>query len=175
MQAILDRVKAVWRGKTDSPSYQPFYASLVRSSRHVTWYEVCAIADTLDSRFDVLSCHIALALLRLEELEEAGRLAAARLTEVFVTDMKDQARQIGIGDIIVGKYMGKMMSALGGRLEAFRTQAHEEAGLRAALVRILYHHAAPDAAALAACSTRMQAVRAALAAASLEELMAGAL
>ncbi len=42
------------------------------------------------------------------------------LTEIFIDDMDATLRQIGIGDYVVGKHVGRMMSALGGRLAAFR-------------------------------------------------------
>jgi cytochrome b pre-mRNA-processing protein 3 len=34
-------------------------------------------------------------------------------------------RQLGIGDIVVGKHIGKMMGALGGRLTTFRSEIAE--------------------------------------------------
>jgi cytochrome b pre-mRNA-processing protein 3 len=54
------------------------------------------------------------------ETEPALRAATARLTELFVSDMDGQLRQEGVGDLVVGKRMGKLVSALGGRIEAYR-------------------------------------------------------
>ena len=34
--------------------------------------------------------------------------------------MDGQLRQMGIGDIVVGKHIGRMMSMLGGRIGAYR-------------------------------------------------------
>ena len=42
------------------------------------------------------------------------------LTELFVDDMDGQLREIGIGDIVVGKHIGRLMSMMGGRLGAYR-------------------------------------------------------
>ena len=43
------------------------------------------------------------------------------LTELFVDDMDGQLRQEGVGDVVVGKHIGKLMSVLGGRLGAYRS------------------------------------------------------
>src|SRR3546814_6821397 len=50
---------------------------------------------------------------------EPLRQAAVDLTERFIDDMDGQLRQIGIGDFVVGKHVGKMMGALGGRMDAY--------------------------------------------------------
>ena len=44
--------------------------------------------------------------------------------------MDGQLREFGVGDVIVGKHMGKLMGAMGGRLDAYRAGL---AGDRAAL------------------------------------------
>src|SRR3546814_8889050 len=41
-------------------------------------------------------------------------------SDLFVEDMEGQLREIGINDVVVGKRMGGLMSALGGRLGAIR-------------------------------------------------------
>ena len=42
------------------------------------------------------------------------------LTELFVEDMDGQLRESGVGDMIVGKHIGKLMGTMGGRLGAYR-------------------------------------------------------
>ena len=55
------------------------------------------------------------------ELNEEGDVeAAARLTELFIDDMDGQLREAGVGDLVVGKSMGKLVSALGGRIGAYK-------------------------------------------------------
>ena len=76
--------------------------------------------DTIDGRFDMVAAVTALVLLRLEAEGEAGAGRSVLLTEMFIDDMDATLRQIGIGDYVVGKHVGRMMSALGGRLGAFR-------------------------------------------------------
>ena len=80
---------------------------------------MAAVPDTVDGRFDMIAAVLCTVLLRLER-EPEGLATTAPLTERFVDDMDGQLRQIGIGDIVVGKHIGKMMSMLGGRLGAYR-------------------------------------------------------
>ena len=104
-----------WLGGGAAAQPDPLYAAIVAQARAPDWYVAGAVPDTIDGRFDMVATVLALVLLRLEA-EPAGLAASARLTEQFVTDMDGQLREIGIGDVVVGKHMGRMMGALGGRL-----------------------------------------------------------
>ena len=62
--------------------------------------------------------------------------------------MDGTLRQIGIGDYVVGKHVGRMMSALGGRLGALR-EGRAQGSLREAVARNIFHGSPPAEAALA--------------------------
>ena len=130
--------------------------------------------DTVDGRFDMVAAILALVLLRLETAPEAAA-PSARLTELFVTDMDGQLREIGIGDIIVGKHIGRMMSMLGGRLGAYRDGLASSGDLEAALVRNVWRGEAPAPAALAHVATTLRAFAAALAATPVAIVLEGTL
>ena len=68
---------------------------------------------------DAITLVMALVLLRMER-HEALIPPSVRLTEMFVDDMDGQLRESGVGDLVVGKHMGKLMGVLGGRLGALR-------------------------------------------------------
>lgn len=151
----------------------PLYHAVVARARQPHWYLDGAVPDTLDGRFDMVAAITAFVLLRLEDLP-AGAPAAAHLTERFVDDMDAQVRQIGFGDMVVGKQIGRMMAMLGGRLGAYRAGI---AGgtLDAALVRNLYRGVEAPAAAVAHVRESLLAFRAALAATPLDALERGEL
>ena len=149
----------------------PLYNAVVTRARAAHWYQAGAVPDTVDGRFDMIATLLAIVMLRLES-EPAGGDPAARLAERFVDDMDGQLREIGIGDIIVGKHIGKMMSMLGGRLGAYR-DGLATGDIAPALVRNLYRGAAPDAAALAHVRESLMAFHAGLATKSLPDLFAG--
>lgn len=123
--------------KNPNTVMQPLYDTVIAEGRNPEWYEKGAVPDTLDGRFDMIAAILCAVLIRLDQTEEA-RQEIAWLTELFVTDMEGQLRQIGIGDLIVGKRVGEMMSALGGRLGAYREALTGNANLNDALSRNLY-------------------------------------
>ncbi|WP_239018290.1 ubiquinol-cytochrome C chaperone family protein [Sphingomonas flavalba] len=168
---ILDRL---FRRRDDRSALVPLYHNIVTAARQPHWYREGAVPDTIDGRFDTLSTLLALVLLRLED-DPAARAETARLTELFVADMDGQLREIGIGDLVVGKHVGKMMGALGGRLGALRDGLAPDGAFADALVRNLWRGAPPPPAALAVVERRLRAFSAALAAADTQALLAGKL
>lgn len=123
------------------------YRAVVALGREPHWYVAGQVPDTMDGRFDMIAAVLAAVLLRLET-EPEGAEPAARLTERFVEDMDGQLRQEGIGDVVVGKHIGRMMAMLGGRLGAYR-DGWAAGDIGPALQRNLYRGAAPVPQALA--------------------------
>ena len=151
----------------------PLYTAVVAKGRAEHWYLAGAVPDTVDGRFDMIAAILTLVLLRLET-DPAGAETNARITERFIDDMDGQLRQMGIGDIVVGKHIGKMMSMLGGRLGAYR-DALAAGDLSPALVRNLYRGEIPPAPALAHVDAALTSLHATLAAVPIERLIAGEL
>lgn len=149
----------------------PLYDAIVARARQPHWYVEGAVPDTVDGRFDMIAAILSFVLLRLEGDAE-GATTIARVTERFVEDMDGQLRQIGIGDIIVGKHIGKMMSMLGGRIGAYR-DGLVAGDLAGPLVRNLYRGATPDAAARAHVGAALLAFRDHLAATPVATIIAG--
>lgn len=160
----------------------PLYEAAVARARAPHWYLAGAVPDTVDGRFDMVAAVLSAVLLRLEE-EPAGAVPSARLAERFVEDMDGQLRQIGIGDIVVGKHIGRMMGMLGGRLGAYRDGfaaggaegggAEGGGALDEAIVRNVYRGRRPAPAALDHVRAGLTALRAGLAGVPLAALVAG--
>jgi cytochrome b pre-mRNA-processing protein 3 len=164
----------LFRRRTREPELAALYGAIVVAARSPDWYRYGAVPDTLDGRFDMIAAVFALVLLRIEAEGEAGRAPAAMLTERFIDDMDGQLRQLGIGDIVVGKHMGKMMSALGGRLGAYR-DGLAGGDFADALARNLYRGAEVDPVALAFSEARLRELADKLAATPADELLTGQL
>lgn len=153
---------------------EPLYRAAVAEARDPAWYRDCAVPDTIEGRFDMVAAVTALLLLRLEAEGEAGRAPAVLLTELFVDDMDSTLRQIGVGDFVVGKHVGRMMGALGGRLEALRAAAGG-ADYAPAVRRNLFHDSPPSEEAVGRAAGRLQALAAGLAGVPLAALLEGRL
>lgn len=123
----------------------PLYAALVAEARQPHWYVAGGVPDTREGRFDMLAAILSLTLLRLER-ESGQNQNSVFLTELFVEDMDGQLRQFGIGDMIVGKHIGKLMAALGGRLGAYRAARAGTESWEDVVTRNIWGDATPDAA-----------------------------
>jgi cytochrome b pre-mRNA-processing protein 3 len=123
----------IFGGRDDGRTHvRPLWHRIVALAREPEWYARCGIADTVAGRFDAITLVLALVLLRMER-EAALIEPSVRLTEIFVEDMDGQLRESGVGDLVVGKHIGRLMSVLGGRLGALREAlAPSDANMREA-------------------------------------------
>lgn len=151
----------------------PLYRAVVARAREPDWYLAGAVPDTLDGRFDMVAAVTAFVLMRLDD-DPAAVQMSTYLTERFIDDMDAQVRQIGFGDMVVGKQVGRMMGMLGGRLGAYR-EGVEGGDLDAALVRNLWRGEAPAPQAVAHVRDRLLAFHAALKTVPLDALDRGEL
>jgi len=158
-------------GRPDRGTAPALYAAIVARGRDAHWYEAGAVPDSVDGRFDMIAAVMALVLLRLEGDPEGVPLSAL-VAECFIEDMDGQLREIGIGDVVVGKHMGRMMGMLGGRIGAYRAGL-AGGDLKPALVRNLYRGHTPEDPALAHVETNLLALHESLAKAPLAALLSG--
>lgn len=152
---------------------RPLYNAVVAYGRQPHWYADGGVPDTIDGRFEMIAAVLSLVVARLE-LETDRRQEVAWLTELFVDDMDGQLREIGIGDMVVGKHVGRLVGAFGGRIGAYR-EGLREGTFEAALVRNLYGGTEPPAAALEHTAERLRALYLGLHAAPAESIIAGRL
>lgn len=149
------------------------YDAVIARGRAPHWYLAGAVPDTMDGRFDMIAAILSVVLIRLEA-DPGATTASVALTERFIDDMDAQLRQSGIGDVGLGKYVGQMVSMLGGRLGAYR-DALAAGDLRPALLRNLYRGDEPGAAALDHVASSLGALHAQLAEQPTPVIIAGLL
>lgn len=152
----------------------PLYRAVVAAARRPIWYRQGGVPDTIDGRFDMVAAILSLVLIRLEGAGDPGREPAALLTELFVDDMDGQLRQQGVGDIVVGKHIGKLMGMLGGRLGAFREGLQPGGDLDGAITRNLLRGQDPRPGEVAVLRDGLIALSVVLDATPIPELLDGA-
>ena len=150
----------------------PLYNAIVSRGRLPHWYLDGQVPDSVDGRFDMIAALLAITMLRLEEVTGTEQ-QSAHLTEIFVEDMDGQLREIGIGDMVVGKHIGRMMASLGGRLAAFRDAFAGKAEMDDVLQRNIYRGCEVDSAAMAHAKQSIHAFHDELAQLTLEIIIAG--
>jgi cytochrome b pre-mRNA-processing protein 3 len=108
----------LFRRNAADPS-EALYATIVAAARQEKFYADWKVPDTLDGRFDVLVIHMYLALNRFKDFgaESAGLRQA--LTDRFFAQMDAALREVGVGDLTVGKKVRKMAEAFFGRVTAY--------------------------------------------------------
>lgn len=153
---------------------KPLYASIVAEARRPDWYRA-GVPDTIDGRFDMVASILSLVLIRLEREGPHTRDNQTLVTEIFIEDMDGELRQIGIGDMVVGKHVGRLIGALGGRIQAFRDGLAGRAALTPAIARNIFRDEAADANKLAAVEALFRAAAARIDAVPLGELVGGRL
>jgi cytochrome b pre-mRNA-processing protein 3 len=131
--SLIDRL--LGRPQDDRAAVRPLWHRVIEIAREKPWYAQYGVADTVAGRFDAVTMVLSLTMLRMER-DEPLRQLAGRITELFVDDMDGQLRQSGVGDLVVGKRMGKLVSTLGGRIGVVR-EAMADADPAAALVPVL--------------------------------------
>lgn len=104
---------------------QPLYELAVRQAREPRFYVDLGVADRIDARFELYTLHVLLLVMRLREEEGAGSERGAEagqdLFNTYVSALDHALRELGVGDISVGKKMRKLGEALYGRMTTYET------------------------------------------------------
>ena len=156
--------------RRDRSDLMLLYNAVVAEARRPDWYRRGLVPDTMDGRFDMVALVLSLVLLRLERDGEAGALPSVLLTEVFIDDMDGTMREVGFGDLVVGKRVGGIMGMLGGRLGAYRDGDRKEA-----VTRNVYRDAPPEDAAVNELVAMSAALETRIAAVTTADLLKGSL
>lgn len=154
---------SVWHGgaTTSAPDFS-LYATAVAAAREPLLYRSIGVADTVDGRFDLVCLHAVLLVRRLQREAEPGPVLAQAVFDAMFSDMDVSLREMGVGDLSVGRRVRAMWEAFNGRAHAYDAAlaASDAAGLEAALVRNVWRGAPPPegcAAALARVVTAQAA------------------
>lgn len=167
-------LKRLFKPKPGVAAGRALYASVVAQARTPSLYADLGVPDTPEGRFELYSLHV---YLILERIKDQGALAAdvgQALFDTYLSGLDHGLRELGVGDLSVGKRMRKLGEAFYGRVQAFEqalAALPDREALEALIARTAYAGAdagrAPD---LAAYVVKQ---RAALAALPLERFLAG--
>lgn len=166
----------LFKGRRWTDAANAIYGSIVRQSRRTEFYTDLGVADTVDGRFDMIVLHAALVIRRLTAAGGAGPRVAQKVFDVMFLDMDHSLREMGVGDLSVGKHVKGMAKAFYGRAAAYEQGlAEDPALLKQALRRNLYRKTEPTDAQVEVMCAYVSRQAAALDGQSLESLLGGAL
>lgn len=170
----------IWKrifGRTDRDDVAcAIYGALVAQARLPDFYLHAGVPDTIEGRFEMVLLHAFLVLRRMKAAGEPARELGQHVFDIMFDDMDQTLREIGVGDLSVGKKVKGMAAAFYGRIAAYDEGLDAAAPevLDEALKRNLFATAAPTQAEVAALADYVRAADKALAGQSLEALLAGA-
>jgi len=138
-------LNVITRSKSRRRAAERIYAGVVTRSREPVFFARFEVPDTLDGRFDLLTVHAWMALARFRH---DAPLTQGLVDCIFV-GFDEALREMGAGDMGMGRRMKKFADAFYGRLKAY-DEAPDTAAMEQALIRNLYRGAATSAAAIVA-------------------------
>ncbi|HUA77229.1 MAG TPA: ubiquinol-cytochrome C chaperone family protein [Acetobacteraceae bacterium] len=95
------------------------YARAVVAARAPFLYRDLGVPDTLDGRFDLVGLYAFLLVRRLEAEPPEGHHLAQAVFDAMFSDMDVTLRELGVGDLSVGKRVKAMWEAFHGRARAY--------------------------------------------------------
>ena len=121
------------------------YGIVVNQSRNPIFYTELSIPDNIDGRFDILGLHMFFIFSRLKNEEKTAAVFSQSLFDTMFIDMDQSLREMGVGDLSVGKRVKDMGKALLGRIEAYdKAFSAEYDDIQAAIIRNIYRGDVPD-------------------------------
>lgn len=147
---------------------------VVTNARRPAFYADYGVPDTLNGRYEMLASTTFTVLERLRA-EGGGVEELSRQTlENLFTDVDDNMREFGVGDLTVPKKVRRAAAGFYERALAYRPplEAGDVEALAAALAHFVQQRATADAG-MRALAGHMLAERRALAAVSVEAMLAG--
>ncbi len=153
------RLTRRFRANAQSAVAWRLYEAVVDQARMPEFYLQAGVPDTLDGRFELIALHAFVVLRRLKIEHDRTKALAQALFDRMFDDMDRSLREMGAGDLGVGRRVKAMASAFYGRIGAYETGlAGDDAVLHAVLARNLYGTITPDPACIEtiACYLRTQ-------------------
>jgi cytochrome b pre-mRNA-processing protein 3 len=169
---VLERL---FRPRPAREAGRALYARAVDQARQPVFYADLGVPDTAEGRFELYSLHVLLLIERLRASggAEAGEVSQS-LFDTYLKDLDHALRELGVGDLSVGRKMRKLGEAFYGRGRSFDSAVAElpDVGpLEALLARTVF--AGLDGGAAPRLATYVLAQRQALAGQASDGLVAG--
>lgn len=131
-------------GTQGRATIEAIYGAIVAQSRLPVFYREFAVPDTVESRFDMVLLHLWMVLRRMNATEGGNALSQA-LFDHFCSDMDDNLREMGVGDLTVPKKMQAFGEAFYGRSKAYDAALGDRAALADAVARNILNDPDPRA------------------------------
>jgi len=123
------------------------YGSIVAQARQPYFYSDLKVLDTVEGRFDMIILHAFLVFHRLKNEDENVRQLSQAVFDTMFKDLDRSLREMGVGDMGIGRRIKKMASSFYGRVSAYDAalDADENDELEQVIARNVFNKTDPDA------------------------------
>ena len=142
-------ILGLFRRRPHERSGFELYGAAVRAARDPALFLALGLPDTVDGRFDLVSLHVALLIRRLRrDQDRRGPALAQAVFDAMFADMDLNLREMGVGDLSVGKKVRQAWEAFHGRALAYETalDSADDEALAGALARNVWRAEPPEGA-----------------------------
>lgn len=138
LKKLLSLTKLLTRSSNNS--VYAVYGSAVAQARDPAFYLDVPVPDTVDGRFEMIILHVFLLIDRLRGQGDKATDLCQQLFDTLFDDMDRSLREMGVGDLSVGKKINTMAEAFYGRAGAYQDALDKEdrEELTAALTRNIF-------------------------------------
>jgi len=136
-------LKSLFGRKPELESAHSLYAETIHAARRPAIYTEMGVPDTPEGRFETLALMAFLVLRRLKTEEKARNVSQAYF-DIMFEDIDSNLRELGVGDISVGKKVKKLAQSFYGRIKAYEEAlTGDDEALEAALRKHPYRNMEP--------------------------------
>jgi cytochrome b pre-mRNA-processing protein 3 len=116
------------------------YTAAVAAARVPDFYAALAVPDTIEGRYEMIVLHVVLLLRRMRQPGASHKRLAQALVDYMAADLDRSIRELGVGDLSVGKFMKRLGEGLYGRAGAYdkALDSGDRPALQVAILRNIY-------------------------------------
>ncbi|WNJ98577.1 ubiquinol-cytochrome C chaperone family protein [Thalassospiraceae bacterium LMO-JJ14] len=111
-------LRSLFGTNPDTETARALYAETIVAARRPEFYTAMDVPDTPEGRFEILALMAFLVLRRLKNEADARKISQA-FFDVMFDDIDSNLRELGVGDISVGKKVKKLAESFYGRIKAY--------------------------------------------------------
>lgn len=164
-------LKSLFKPRPAVAAGQALYASAVAQARRPSLYNDMGAPDSVMGRFELYTLHVLLLVRRLKGEGPQAAETSQAMFDSYLSGLDIALREIGVGDLSVGKKMKKLGRAFYGRVKAYEAalDSSDRAALAGLIDRTIFDgKGAPDR-----LADYVMATEKVLAANTLENLLTG--
>ena len=151
------------------------YSDVVAAARAPVFYAEFGVPDTIEGRYEMIVLHVVLLLRRMRAPGAHRRRLSQALVDFMAADLDRSIRELGVGDMSVGKFMKRLGQGLFGRAAVYDGALDnlDAAALEEAIMRNIFDGYDPGDRILATFARYVQFQNDHLAGLSIEPIAAG--